>query len=230
MEEGRSLRRAAFTLIELLVVVAVIAVLVAILLPAMSQARERARGLLCINQMRQLGLQVLEYTQNNGEWLPQAEESWGGYSGIPWYMNHLRETDPQGFNARLVQCPTVGARRRTWRNVDIGYNVWLGYGAYSPMWAKYQRVRLGQVIQPTATAMIGDISSARLSLLLTDQDTLATYRIFEYGSWPSYRHAGMCNYVFVDGHGDPMTMSEAEPLYFNEYLFIPPMGQPFWPF
>jgi prepilin-type N-terminal cleavage/methylation domain-containing protein len=72
-----------FTLIELLVVVAILALLAAILFPVFSRARENARRTSCISNMKQIGLGVLQYTQDYDETFAPADfKVWTGGAGL----------------------------------------------------------------------------------------------------------------------------------------------------
>lgn len=71
------MRRKAFTLIELLVVISIIALLIALLLPALGSATEAARDVLCKSNLRQNGLALYSYSQDNKDYLPMGSYSSG---------------------------------------------------------------------------------------------------------------------------------------------------------
>ena len=80
MINGRKQLKAAchsFTLIELLVVIAIIAILAAMLLPAINKARETAKSISCVGNMRQLGQLSFGYVNDNKGYFPV--HSWGSY-------------------------------------------------------------------------------------------------------------------------------------------------------
>lgn len=85
VHDGRCTR--GFTLVELLVVIAIIGVLVALLLPAVQAAREAARRSQCLNQIRQLGLAVLNYEAAKGVFPPAVNEGSFSYltMTLPYY-------------------------------------------------------------------------------------------------------------------------------------------------
>ena len=80
------MKRTAFTLIELLVVIAIIAILAAILFPVFAQAREKARAIACISNLKQIGLAVTQYNQDNDEKMPNGTSGYGTCSGWAWQV------------------------------------------------------------------------------------------------------------------------------------------------
>src|SRR5215467_15487314 len=79
---GMKHTRRGFTLIELLVVIAIIAILAAILFPVFAQAREKARSISCLSNVKQIGLGTSMYVQDYDERFPVT---WGSGQD-PWLV------------------------------------------------------------------------------------------------------------------------------------------------
>jgi prepilin-type N-terminal cleavage/methylation domain-containing protein len=145
----------AFTLVELLVVIAIIALLVSILLPAISKSREQARRVVCASGLRQMGILLEFYCEDNENFYPQPYSSnypWSGTTldlegdGVPnlgllglvpyLFASSSAKSDGSVARMQIFWCPS-GAQQYTGESVGS----WVGsaYGTFGyTQYAGYQ--------------------------------------------------------------------------------------------
>jgi len=129
----RKKRIAGFTLIELLIVIAIIALLVAILAPALSSAKDQAKTVYCLSNLRNIGMAMNSYADANKEWIPRALDN----DEAIWlfvFMPHIGSDFKKKKDYREVkyyQCPSFphdsdseNQRSNARQTVDYVINAW----------------------------------------------------------------------------------------------------------
>ncbi|MCF7854076.1 MAG: DUF1559 domain-containing protein [Candidatus Pacebacteria bacterium] len=224
------MRRRHFTLLELLVVVAVIAVLSALLVPGLVAARERARGVLCTSNLRQVGVLITMYAGDNDDCSMPADFGGAIDSWINFACAELNASpamfacpamkpdecfDPYGGNIAPYNAVTEASyvmntvRRGQWTGAVLGGNPALccGFGDGTA-----EVVHFGEVGRPHKKIMVVDALQG-----ITSQDARGIVYFLEtdHGPIPDDRdvgihHSGGYNALYGDGHVKHMGQSNAE--------------------
>jgi len=246
--------RPRFTLIELLVVIAIIAILASLLLPALSQARNKARITKCMNNQKQVALSLYSYAGDYDDFMPCADVQ-GTATDVVW-QDAL--TQFQGLEKAVLHCPD--GRKKWGRTTPTSTHYWdycVNFGAVllhrtgaNPPNFWYYRTSNADVggLQPGGTRIGGWLNPSNLILLADGADQnhvgmVSGNNPFGSMAWGTdqggnevrfgYTHDGKCVFAIADGSARVMRLLDTyhgptEQMWFNSANTISTLPQATW--
>ncbi len=210
------IRSRAFTLIELLVVIAIIAVLASLLLPALGKAKSRARATKCLSNLRQVGLASQMYADDFNGFLPGSQHDHASWVGT---------LQPYLAGTNLHRCPDD---RHLTRGYSYAINDFLTPHPYGAEELDFSRQP--SIPKPLETLFMAE---SRTNFVGSDHYHFADAADGGYatnsfaGQVDVQRHARSANYLFGDGHVEPLRWPEVQVrLVVPGSRFVRPDGHP----
>ena len=221
---GRGLGRGAFSLVELLIVIGLLGVLIALMIPALGKARESARRAMCASNLRQLHMASLAYATDNRGYFPPAHYDFVMKNLHRWHGTRATVSQPFDFAGSplkkylqvvgIRQCPSFEAPRDGFEQSAGGYGYndrFIGSSideAVGPISIAKKEANFGNVpakismiSHPGQTIMFADSAMANPNLIeYSFVEAPVTGKGFPTSPSIHFRHSGMANVIWVDGH------------------------------
>ncbi|MBI4025633.1 MAG: DUF1559 domain-containing protein [Verrucomicrobia bacterium] len=234
--ERRASKASAFTLIELLVVVAIISILASLLTPALKNAREKARQIECMNNLKQIATAILIYADDSEGWAPvQKPSTWEIWTYQLCHGGYLK--DRRVFIcAKANRFSTVNdffladinTPNWRWDSPTYGMNRSFGDSTLGP---QYHFTRFSDTVNPPNKVLLADSVYGFLSAGEPPAPASGVTFLFFPNATPLYRihdrHTGGANVAWADGHAS-WTQAACPTLQKNGGDLYAPYFDPLW--